>query len=87
MDKPWFDAETGILLLDEYVVESPSFIKIMEDGIVTPGEVMEQSMRVVELLRDLESRLDPATKELATQVLGELSVLYTVNRKLHEKIR
>lgn len=87
MEKPWFDAETGILLLDEYVAQSPSFIKIMEDGIVTPGEIMEQSQRVVALLKELEGKLDPATKDLATQVLCELSVLYTVNRKLQEKIR
>jgi len=87
MDKPWFDAESGILLLDEYVAELPSFTKIMEDGIVTHSEVMEQSQRVVELLKELESRLDPATKELAMQVLCELSVLYTVNRKLQENIR
>ncbi|MGE5391258.1 MAG: hypothetical protein ACM3PE_09375 [Deltaproteobacteria bacterium] len=86
MEKPWFDPETGILLLDEYVAESPSFIKIMEDGIVTPGEVMEQSQRVVELMKELEGKLDPATKELVTQVLSELCVLYAVSRKLHEKI-
>lgn len=81
MDKPWFD-ENGILLLDEYLIQMPSFKKIMEDGIVSPNEVMEQSHRVVELMKELESRLEPSTRELATRVLCELSVLYAISRKI-----
>jgi hypothetical protein len=30
MDKPWFDQETGTLMLDEYVVEMDSYRRIVE---------------------------------------------------------
>ena len=35
MDKPWFDPQTGTLLLDEYVVEMDSYRRIVEDETIT----------------------------------------------------
>ncbi|MTV48850.1 hypothetical protein GJ688_07625 [Heliobacillus mobilis] len=80
MSKPWFDPETGILLLDEYVSGTDSFQRIMKDGTVSDQEIMEQSHKVVSLLKELESRLSPEEKLLVTDALCELSVLYVLER-------
>lgn len=81
VNKPWFDPETDILLLDEYVVEMPSYKKILEDGIITAEEIKEQSHKVISLLKQLEDMLSPEAKEVATGVLCELAVLYAIERK------
>lgn len=79
-DKPWFDPETGFLLLDEYVAEMPSFQKIMEDGVVTDGELVQQALRVTALLKELETVLSPAAKAVATEALCELAVLHALQQ-------
>lgn len=79
-DKPWFDPEIGFLLLDEYIAEMPSFLKIMEDGIVTDGELVQQGLRVTSLLKELESALPPAAKAVATEALCELAVLHAIQQ-------
>jgi hypothetical protein len=81
VSRPWFDPETGILLFDEYVVEMPSFQKILEDSVVTDQELLEQAQRVNALFRDLETRLPPEAKELATEALCELSVLSALHHQ------
>lgn len=81
MAKPWFDAETGTLLLDEYVVDMPSFKKIMEDDVITDDELAGQAHKVVSLLQQLESMLEPQAKEVATQVLCELAVLTSLQHR------
>ena len=40
MDKPWFDQETGTLMLDEYVVEMDSYRRIVEDETITDDELV-----------------------------------------------
>ena len=39
--------------IDELIVEQPSFIKIMEAGVVTEEELQEQSKRVESILKDI----------------------------------
>jgi hypothetical protein len=75
MDRPWFDQETDVLLLDEYIVEMDSYKRIVEDGKITDTELLEQTLRVVTLLRQLEEALSPEAKALATETLGEMAVL------------
>ena len=53
MDKPWFDQESGTLLLDEYIVEMDSYRRIVEDETITDAELLEQTQRVASLLRAL----------------------------------
>ena len=53
-DRPWFDQETGTLLIDEYVVEMDSYRRIVEDEAITDAELVEQTQRVASLLRQLE---------------------------------
>ena len=51
-----FFNENGILNIDELVVNSASFKKIMEDGVVTEAEIKEHSDKVVALLHTLEQK-------------------------------
>ena len=75
MDRPWFDQETDVLLIDEYIVEMDSYKRIVEDGKITDTELLEQSLRVVTLLRQLEEALSPEVKALTTEAFGEMAVL------------
>jgi hypothetical protein len=81
MDKPWFDPETGTLLIDEYVVEMDSYRRIVEDEMITDHELVEQAKRVASLLRQLEGALSPEAKAIATEALGELAVLNALQVK------
>ncbi len=80
MNKPWFDPEIGLLLLDEYVADMPSFQKIAADQLVTEEEFAEHTRRVVGLLRTLEETLSPEQQSLATDALCELAVFYALAR-------
>ena len=75
MDRPWFDQESGNLMLDEYIVEMDSYRRIVEDETITDDELVEQTQRVTSLLRQLEETLSPEAKATATELLGELAVL------------
>jgi hypothetical protein len=75
MDRPWFERETGALMLDEYVVEMESYRRIVEDEIITDAELIEQTQRVTSLLQQLEETLSLEAKAIATEALGELAVL------------
>jgi len=81
MDKPWFDQETGTLMLDEYVVEMDSYKRIVEDEAITDDELVEQTQRVTSLLQRLEETLSPEAKAVATEALGELTVLNALQVK------
>jgi flagellin-specific chaperone FliS len=81
IDKPWFDQETGTLLLDEYVLEMDSYRRIVEDETITDDELVEQTQRVASLLRQLEEVLSPEAKAIATEALGELAVLNALQVK------
>jgi hypothetical protein len=81
MDKPWFDRETGTVLLDEYVVEQDSYRRIVEDETITDAELVKQTQRVTSLLQRLEATLSPEAKALATEALSELAVLSALQVK------
>jgi flagellin-specific chaperone FliS len=81
MDKPWFDQQTGTLLLDEYVVEMDSYRRIVEDETISDDELVEQTRRVTSLLQQLEDTLSPEAKAIATEALGELAVLNALQVK------
>lgn len=68
----------GILNLDETVMEMASFKKIMEDGIVTDEELMQQADQVVALLHRIEDTCTAEQSALVKEMLSELSVLYAV---------
>ena len=69
------------MLLDEYVLEMESFRRIVEDETITDAELVEQTQRVVSLLRQLEEALSPEAKSIATEALSELAVLNALQVK------
>lgn len=79
--RPWFDPETGDVLLDDYVAEMDSYRKVVADAVVTDVELAEQGQRVVTLLRRLEGMLSPEAKEVATDALCELAVLNVLHAR------
>jgi restriction endonuclease Mrr len=81
MDRPWFDQQSGTLLLDDYAVEMDSYRRIVEDETITDAELLEQTQRVMSLLRQLEEVLSPEAKALATEALSELAVLSALQFK------
>lgn len=70
--------ESGSLNLDDLIIQQPSFIKIMEDGVVTEEEVVEQRERVVSLLKNLEKNFSPEQIDQVRELLAEISVLVAV---------
>ena len=79
----FFD-NNGMLNIDELIVEQPSFIKIMEDDVVTEAELQEQSKRVESILKDIEQTASPETIEKVRHLLAEVSVLVAINQ-IHVK--
>jgi hypothetical protein len=80
MDKPWFD-EMGLLVLDDYIMQTASYQRITDDHRVTDDEIAAQAERVAEVLRRLEGMLSPEVKAVATDALSELSVLSLLQAK------
>jgi hypothetical protein len=66
MDRPWFDQETDLLLLDEYIVEMDSYKRIVEDRKITDTELLEQS-----LTRIIHERLRRLLKERAISIVPD----------------
>ena len=71
--------ENGFLNVEDLIMNSPSFQKIMEDNIITEEEIQTQSALVISLLTQLESTCSEEQKELLRRLLAELCVLVGVN--------
>lgn len=79
----FFD-ESGCLNIDDIIIQQPSFIKIMEDGIVTKEELEEQKERVITLLKKIEQNSTPEQIELVRELLAEISVLVAANSLIYK---
>ena len=73
-----FFNEEGILNIDEAVLETPSYKKIMEDGIVTEEELVSQAQKVVSMLQAMEKKYNEEQLSEIKALLTESSVLYAV---------
>ena len=73
-----FFNEEGILDIDEAVIETPSYKKIMEDGIVTEEELVSQAQKVVSMLQTMEKKYNEEQLSEIKALLTESSVLYAV---------
>lgn len=71
----------GVLILDEVMMESPSFKQIMEDGVVTSDELDAQIKKVSDLLHDAEKRFSDEDLECVEHLLVESNVLFAVFNK------
>ena len=79
----FFD-ESGSLNIDDLILQQPSFKKIMEDGVVTEEEFVEQKERVIALLKKFEQNSTPEQIDQVRELLAEISVLVAV-RNVFEK--
>lgn len=74
--------ENGFLNVEDLIMNSPSFQKIMEDNTITEEEIQTQSDLVISLLTQLESTCSEEQKELLRKLLAELCVLVGVNNSI-----
>ena len=79
----FFD-ESDSLNIDDLILQQSSFQKIMEDGVVTEEELIEQKERVIGLLHKLEQSLSSEQIDMVRELLAEISVLVAV-RNIFEK--
>lgn len=79
----FFD-ESGGLNIDDLILQQPSFQKIMEDGIVTEEELLEQKERVIALLKKFEQNSTPEQIDQVRELLAEISVLIAVQNQCSE---
>lgn len=70
--------EQGFLDIDEMIAQEPSFQKIMADGVVTNDELREQTDRVINLLREVETRLSEEDQLLVKRLFAETNVLSVI---------
>lgn len=70
----FFDEDNN-LNIEDLVYEQPSFLKIIEDGVVTEDELAEQSDRVISRLKSFEAKANAEQIEEVRNLLAEISVL------------
>ena len=80
MIQHFFDPETGLLQLDEWVAKRETFQKIMHDEVVTDEEVSQQATLVISLLKQLDEMLRNEDKQLVMETMAELAVLQVVTQ-------
>ena len=68
----------SLLDIDEIVTKKPSFMKILEDGIVTDEELQEQSERVLAMMREAENRFNKEDLAFIKELTAETNVLYAI---------
>lgn len=76
--KEVFFNEDGSLKINETIMSQPSFVKIMEDGVVTADELEEQSRRVLSIFRKIEDTFNDEQKMLVQELLVESNVLNAI---------
>lgn len=74
-----FDKD-GLLNISDIVNKHPSYIKIMEDKIVTEQELAEQANTTILALRKLQSMCNEAQQAAILDAISEMSVLYAAHR-------
>lgn len=75
--KTLFD-ENGLLNISDIILNHPSYIAIMEDGIVTDEELKSQAEAAIASLRHLESICTEEQQEAILNTFSELGVLFAV---------
>lgn len=71
--------EYGNLNVEDLIMKSESFKKIIADDIVTEDEVLEQTERVTELLKEMEATCTPEQADILRRLIAEICVLVSVN--------
>ena len=76
----FFD-ESGTLNIEDLIIQQPSFLKIIEDGVVTDEELADQKARVINVLKKLEQELTPEQIDQVRELMAEISVLVAISNK------
>lgn len=71
--------KNGYLNVEDLIMKSASFQRIVEDDIITEKEAQEQAERVAELLKEMEATCTPEQVDLLRRLMAELCVLVSVN--------
>lgn len=70
--------ENGNLTFDEAVFNRQSIREILNDGVVTEEEVMEQSERTKKLYDEMKASLSPEQLDKLNALMEEMGVLFTI---------
>lgn len=73
-----FFNEDGSLRINEYIMSQPSFIKIMEDGMISEEEIEEQSKRVISLFHKVEDTFTEEQKLIVRDLIIESNTLNAI---------
>ena len=76
--KEFFFNEDGSLKINETIMNQPTYRKIIEDGVVTNEELIEQSNLVMTLFRKIEDTFNKEQKQLVQDLIVEISVLNSI---------
>lgn len=68
--------ENGMLNIGEFVMSSPAYKAILEDGIVTDKELKDQADAAIASLRKLQSICNEEQQEAILKALSEMGVLF-----------
>ena len=79
--KEIFFNEDGSLSINRTIMSQPSFMRIMEDEVVTDDELREQSNRVVGLFRQVEDSFTDEQKKLVRDLIVESNVLNAIYKQ------
>ena len=77
MKEVFFD-EDGGLSINQTIMSQPSYLKIMNDGVVTEEELAQQSELVMSIFRKIEDTFNEEQKALVQSLLVETNVLNTI---------
>ena len=69
----WFDEKTSAPLIDQYARKLTTFLDVLADGKVDDGEIKAQEKRVLDLMKEIEPKLDDALHAKVTSLLCELT--------------
>ena len=76
--KDVFFTEDGLLNINSTIMSQPSYIKIMNDGVVTEEELTAQIDTVMSLFREIDNTFNEEQKKLVERVIVESSILNMV---------
>lgn len=77
MKEVFFD-EDGGLNINQTIMSQRSYLKIMNDGVVTEEELEQQSELVMSIFRKIEDTFNEEQKALVQSLLVETNVLNTI---------
>ncbi len=79
----WFDDKTNTPLIEQYARKMTTFLDVLADGKVDDAEIRSQETRVLDLMKEIEPKLDDALHAKVTALLCELTA-YDLMQTLYQ---